>query len=554
MSEADKLLDSLSEGSNADTEPHFIINPDRTITVPDSLKKIAIQHDHNIETVTFDCFRYWDGHDLSAMKIFVNYMRSDGGMGSAQAEVVQTDEETMSFTWTVSQHVTFVDGPLTILVCIKEVNANNEVLYHWNSELNNDLYVGVGLESNSSIVEKYPDIIAGILSRIDELETLSPSTGGGSVDVQINGVSIVENGVANIPIAGSELAGVIKVRGNSYGVYVNAAGDLSITPADNNQVLARQSQFAPLTPYRIDSIVKVGITDNKEALTEAEQDAAQEWLGVANKLDKTTTSAPTARLYGVSQNGTQILQELDYSNSAFAQAVPKRDKKGAIYIPDDSIGLEDYTFSSGQEAVNKKYVDDNFLVKQENIYSGLSAAYIVKQDGTNGILAIADGGPRAYIIPYYGAAGSVGVNSVYENTGYISTCEPIAKSHAATKNYVDNAVKRYEHYIEFSEFAVSKFCVSIISDVETKLIDDSLSGLYIFHNLVDVLESIYGNNKNIPHVRGYKTTSSVTGKESIYGAYVLNNNITVCTDLTTGILCSMSSTSEYTISETVIEI
>ena len=80
---------------------------------------------------------------------------------------------------------------------------------------------------------------------------------------------------------------------------------------------------------------------------------------------------------------------------------------------------------------------DTKLDKQENKYSGLSAAYVVKPDGTNGILAIADGGPRAYVLPYYGSKDSVGIDRVFENTGYISTCEPVAKSHATTKNYVD---------------------------------------------------------------------------------------------------------------------
>ena len=38
-------------------EQHIIINSDRSITVPTELKNIAVQNDHNIETVMFDCPR-----------------------------------------------------------------------------------------------------------------------------------------------------------------------------------------------------------------------------------------------------------------------------------------------------------------------------------------------------------------------------------------------------------------------------------------------------------------------------------------------------------------
>lgn len=48
-----------------DDDPHIVIGPDKIVTVPEALKKIAVQHDHNIETVTFDCPRYWDGIDFA---------------------------------------------------------------------------------------------------------------------------------------------------------------------------------------------------------------------------------------------------------------------------------------------------------------------------------------------------------------------------------------------------------------------------------------------------------------------------------------------------------
>ena len=79
MSQTEDLLNSLSAtdistySSDSSAEPHIIIGSDRIITVPDSLKRIAVQYDHNVETVTFDCPRYWDERDLSQLTIFISF-------------------------------------------------------------------------------------------------------------------------------------------------------------------------------------------------------------------------------------------------------------------------------------------------------------------------------------------------------------------------------------------------------------------------------------------------------------------------------------------------
>ena len=80
MGQADELLNSLSANNgiyartvDPSTEEHIVVGDDRVITVPDSLKRIAVQYDHNVETVTFDCPRYWDGLDMSQMAIYINY-------------------------------------------------------------------------------------------------------------------------------------------------------------------------------------------------------------------------------------------------------------------------------------------------------------------------------------------------------------------------------------------------------------------------------------------------------------------------------------------------
>lgn len=154
------------------TEPHIVIGDDRTVTVPSELTEIGVQYDHNIETVTFDCPRYWDGHDLSQMKIYINYMRADGETGSCLAANVTTGEnDTMNFDWVISRHVTEMRGSITFLVCAKSVDSEGNEAMHWNSKLCKDaLNIAEGMEVNETIIDDNPDVITQILTRLDNVE------------------------------------------------------------------------------------------------------------------------------------------------------------------------------------------------------------------------------------------------------------------------------------------------------------------------------------------------------------------------------------------------
>lgn len=156
MSKAEDLLNSLdSENSvmtlsaDASTEPHIVIGSDRTITVPDQLKRIAVQYDHDVETVTFDCPRYWDEHDMSEWTICINYRRPDNKVGEYIATDITVDADDvaiMHFNWTVSKNVTRINGKLTFNVCIQDADKEGTVSHHWNSELCSDCYISEGFE------------------------------------------------------------------------------------------------------------------------------------------------------------------------------------------------------------------------------------------------------------------------------------------------------------------------------------------------------------------------------------------------------------------------
>ena len=175
------------------TEPHIIIGVDRKIVVPDKLKRIAVQYDHNIETVTFDCPRYWDNHDMSSMIVYINYMRADGITGMYKAmnvRVDKTDETIIHFDWTITRNVSEVKGMLHVLVCVKNIDGDGNEQNHWNSELCKDMYVSEGMECSDFIIDSYPDVITQILTKLN-----ANQSGGGLNTTAINLlINILENG------------------------------------------------------------------------------------------------------------------------------------------------------------------------------------------------------------------------------------------------------------------------------------------------------------------------------------------------------------------------
>lgn len=156
-------------------EPHIVVGFDRRITVPSSLKRIAVQYDHNVETVTFDCPRTWDGNDFLDQRqyaIYVNLMAPDGSLFSDPVTnvVEDADPAVMHFDWTVKNYVTQEAGGIQFLICIKRVNELGLEINHWNSELCKDLYVSAGLECSETESDLTPDLVTKVLLAIDKFE------------------------------------------------------------------------------------------------------------------------------------------------------------------------------------------------------------------------------------------------------------------------------------------------------------------------------------------------------------------------------------------------
>lgn len=156
---------------------HVIINQDRTIVVPESLKQIGIQYDHNVNTITFDCPRYPDGDesvDMSKMPIYINYMRPNKSMDCSLAENVvvdEADETLMHFDWKITRKETLLHGVLSTLICVKKTDVDGIELYHWNTVLIQKFTVGTGMECEEQVADENPEIISQLLARMEAVDT-----------------------------------------------------------------------------------------------------------------------------------------------------------------------------------------------------------------------------------------------------------------------------------------------------------------------------------------------------------------------------------------------
>lgn len=236
MTKAEELLDSLSEDQvmtyidDPVSEPHIVINSDRTVTVPDELKHIAVKGDHNIETVTFDGPRYWDGHDLSEMKLRIVFQRPDGYRDSHPVEnlcIDTVDESVIHFDWTISGNVTAIQGSISFTVCGKLSDAEGVVEREWHTRLNQDLVVDEGMDcSSEEIIEQNPDIIEAILVQLDDIR----NTGGVSDEQIANALSAY---LEQNPV------GSVYYRATDYGISTESEDNTPALQALVNEVSAK---------------------------------------------------------------------------------------------------------------------------------------------------------------------------------------------------------------------------------------------------------------------------------------------------------------------------
>lgn len=114
------------------------------------------------------------------------------------------------------------------------------------------------------------------------------STGGSILprDVQINGSSVVQNGVANVPIASTNSLGAVKIS-SDYGIKINSSsGIIQICYASPNIIkspIGVQNEYRPVTAGYVDSAAFYGLA---KAAGDSTQSASSNAVGTYTETAK----------------------------------------------------------------------------------------------------------------------------------------------------------------------------------------------------------------------------------------------------------------------------
>ena len=170
------------------------------------------------------------------------------------------------------------------------------------------------------------------------------------LDVQINGTSIVDDGVAEIPIASSNNLGLIKVE--SYGISLNSNNVIKTLLANDNLVKAGSNSYNPIVPNNqhratFYGLAKAAGADEKDSTetfgtyTDAAKVAIQQMLGVYH--------APFRLIYEntITEETGDITIASDIGNNPFSlseilvlfdNVVATGSSSGGIAINNTSVG------------------------------------------------------------------------------------------------------------------------------------------------------------------------------------------------------------------------
>lgn len=154
----------------------------------------------------------------------------------------------------------------------------------------------------------------------------APGSDAESTDVRINGNSITANGVADIPIANGDTAGVILTDDISGGYstgLITAENRLWLRNADNSKIANRNIRV-PILANNMDYAVKAAMCDGKGAeWTADEQKAARERINAADANKVYIMQKQIANLQGIAAT-----EETD-STEAYTKTVPTGAQKWA---------------------------------------------------------------------------------------------------------------------------------------------------------------------------------------------------------------------------------
>lgn len=220
----------------------------------------------------------------------------------------------------------FINGQLITTPKIAIISASNAQIKNSNGSFNpitpdkNDRAVFYGLaktagdstqSASENAVGTYTDEAKAAIQQMLDVPSTSDIPEVPVQDVQVNGTSILNNGVANIPYANDNNSGGIVRANSNFGITYAGAGLLSISCADTPLVKSGSNAFQPITPYfqhesTFYGLAKAAGADMKDITNttvgtypDAQKEAIQSMLGISQMLAPTNSNLIASQAYAV---------------------------------------------------------------------------------------------------------------------------------------------------------------------------------------------------------------------------------------------------------------
>ena len=130
----------------------------RVIIIPKSLTCIGVEYEDSVEVLHFKCPRRYCNVDLSEFAIRINYTNAKNGGDVYEVNNPVVSDDYIEFDWVVGRHAVSYKGNVTFNLCLKDINANGEVVREFNTTVAT-LPVLPGLETGEKAIIEYTDII-----------------------------------------------------------------------------------------------------------------------------------------------------------------------------------------------------------------------------------------------------------------------------------------------------------------------------------------------------------------------------------------------------------
>lgn len=164
-------------GEAHEQEIYCIVHPDsRTIEVPEEYQLLGVVGDKKVERLWFQCPKVvGDNKDISdGFVLFINYRNANGDPDAYRIKDMEIEGDNITFSWELEEKVTAYQG--TVEFSFRAIKSETDSENKWNTTINSDCNVLVGLQANEQITKSEPDALAQIWDAIDELK----AGGGGS--------------------------------------------------------------------------------------------------------------------------------------------------------------------------------------------------------------------------------------------------------------------------------------------------------------------------------------------------------------------------------------